>query len=113
MLLQEQLAKRQERDTLVFVGRRRKLINKASLVQALRRNGYTCTPHGFRSSVRVWCAERTSYPRDLCEMVLGHAVHSAVEAAYQRSTLLEKRRTLMQEWSTYCSTVQRRVLSVT
>jgi integrase len=94
-LLLAQLAKRQPRDVLVFVGMRRRLINEASLIAVLRRLGHQNeTVHGFRSSFRTFCAEHTSYPREIPEMALAHHVLGAVEASYQRSTLLEKRRTL-------------------
>jgi integrase len=61
------------------------------------------TVHGFRSSFRDWCSERTSYPPAVAEQALAHAVGSKVERAYSRSSLFEKRRRLMAEWSTWCS----------
>jgi len=61
------------------------------------------TPHGFRSSFRVWAGECTNYPRDVVEAALAHSVSgSAVEAAYYRSDLLDKRRALMVDWASYC-----------
>jgi integrase len=59
--------------------------------------------HGFRSSFRDWAAERTSFPREVAEMALAHAIPSAVEAAYRRGDLFEKRRRLMDAWADYCS----------
>ena len=35
---------------------------------------------------------------------MAHAPENKVEAAYQRSDLLEKRRALMEDWSQFCST---------
>jgi integrase len=61
------------------------------------------TVHGFRSSFRDWAAERTNYPREVCEMALAHAIPDAVEAAYRRGDLFEKRRRLMADWATWCS----------
>ena len=60
------------------------------------------TAHGFRSTFRDWCAERTNYPREVAEMALAHAVGSAVEAAYRRGDLFAKRARLMEEWARYC-----------
>jgi integrase len=60
------------------------------------------TVHGFRSSFRDWCAEKTNTPREICEMALAHNVGSVVERAYARSTLFEKRRELMEAWGRYC-----------
>lgn len=62
------------------------------------------TVHGFRSTFRDWTAEQTSYPRDVCEMALAHAIESDVEAAYRRGDLLEKRRALMKDWARFCAT---------
>lgn len=58
------------------------------------------TAHGFRSSFRDWCAD-TGQDRALAEAALAHAVGDAVEAAYQRSDMLDRRRVLMQEWSEF------------
>ena len=60
------------------------------------------TTHGFRSSFRDWAAERTSFPREVAEMALAHAIPSAVEAAYRRGDLFEKRRRLMESWAEFC-----------
>jgi integrase len=49
------------------------------------------TRHGFRSSFRDWAAETTNFPNHVVEMALAHAVSDAVEAAYRRGDLLEKR----------------------
>jgi integrase len=61
------------------------------------------TVHGFRSSFRDWAAEQTAFPHEVCEMALGHAVASAVERAYRRGDLREKRRKLMEAWAAYCA----------
>jgi len=61
--------------------------------------------HGFRATFRVWTAER-AYPRELAEMALAHKQATAVEAAYQRSDLFERRRTLMQDWADWCFSSQ-------
>jgi integrase len=45
------------------------------------------TVHGFRSTFRDWAAEQTSYPNEVVEMALAHAIESKVEAAYRRGVL--------------------------
>jgi integrase len=65
--------------------------------------GSAATVHGFRSSFRDWAAERTSFAREVPEMALAHAIPNAVEAAYRRGDLFEKRRRLMDAWADYCS----------
>lgn len=60
-----------------------------------------CTPHGFRSSLRDWAAEETSFPSEVAEMALAHAIKSKIEAAYRRGQLLAKRRELMEAWAAF------------
>jgi integrase len=61
-------------------------------------------PHGFRSTFRDFVAERTTFPREVAEAALAHAVENKVEAAYQRGDYLDKRRVLMNAWGIYCET---------
>ena len=58
-------------------------------------------PHGFRSSFRDWAAECTDAPHAVMEAALSHVVRNQVEAAYARSDLFERRRTLMERWASY------------
>jgi integrase len=64
--------------------------------------GAPITVHGFRSSFRDWAAEQTNYPREVAEMALAHAVGDAVERAYARTDLFDRRRKLMEAWAQYC-----------
>jgi integrase len=73
---------------------------------AKRVAGADITVHGLRSTFRDWAAERTSFPREVAEMALAHAIPSAVEAAYRRGDLFEKRRRLMGAWAEYCGKPQ-------
>jgi integrase len=61
------------------------------------------TVHGFRSTFASWAADRTNYPHEVREMALAHTVGSAVERAYQRSDLFDRRARLMQDWATFCA----------
>ena len=58
-------------------------------------------PHGLRSTFRDWVAERTHFPGDMAEVALAHKVGNAVEAAYRRGDMVEKRRAMMAAWSEY------------
>lgn len=58
-------------------------------------------PHGFRSTFRVWCLEQTTYSSELAELSLMHEVGDSVYKAYQRSDGLERRRAIMQDWSSF------------
>lgn len=65
-----------------------------------RASGRPAVPHGLRSTFRDWTAER-GYPRDMAEMALAHDVGSAVERAYRRSDMLERRRAMMTAWADF------------
>ncbi len=64
-------------------------------------SGRPAVPHGFRSTFRDWAAEATSYPGDMAEMALAHEVGSAVERAYRRTDMFERRRAMMEDWATH------------
>lgn len=66
------------------------------------KRGQSVTVHGFRSTFRDWSGECTSFPREVAEMALSHAVGDETEQAYQRGDLFEKRRKLMEAWAKYC-----------
>ncbi|MFL9507013.1 tyrosine-type recombinase/integrase [Acinetobacter baumannii] len=61
------------------------------------------TTHGFRSTFRDWSADKTDYPREVCEHVLAHKLPDEVEAAYLRGAYLEKRKGLMKGWANFCN----------
>ncbi len=61
------------------------------------------TVHGMRSAFRDWAAEQTDVSREVAEAALAHTISDAVERAYRRGDLFEKRSALMDEWASYCS----------
>ena len=78
-------------------------LSNAGMSSVLKRMDRTdITVHGFRSSFRDYVAEKTSTPPRIAEAALAHKLKDRAEAAYQRSDLLDKRRTLMQAWANYC-----------
>ena len=74
-----------------------------AMAMLLRRMSVDVTVHGFRSSFRDWVAECTSVSHEVAEMALAHTIGSAVERAYRRGDLFDKRRQLMADWAAYCS----------
>jgi integrase len=58
-------------------------------------------PHGLRSTFRDWVAEVTQFPGEMAEAALAHRVSNAVEAAYRRGDMMEKRRQIMAEWADF------------
>ena len=73
-----------------------------TLLKTLRDRGLPYTVHGFRSSFRDWVAEETSFPGEVAEAALAHAIPNKVEAAYRHTDFLEKRKNLMEVWGQYC-----------
>ena len=70
------------------------------LQKVMAKLGANYTVHGFRSTLRDWAGDETSFPREVCEGVLAHVV-GGVEGAYRRSDALEKRRALLAAWANY------------
>lgn len=91
-------------DDPVFRSPRGKFLSDMSISAVMRRMGRDEVPHGFRSTFRDWAAERTNYPREVAEMALAHVIGNAVEAAYRRGDLFDKRRRMMDEWAKFCQT---------
>jgi integrase len=90
---------------LVFPGLSgEKPLSDMSLTAVMRRMKLTAVPHGFRSTFTDWVAERTSYPSEVREMALAHAIGNDTEAAYRRGDLFDKRRKLMNEWASFIAT---------
>ena len=77
-------------------------LSNMAMATTLKRMQVDATMHGFRSSLKDWAAEETEFPNEVSEMQLAHGIGSEVEAAYRRGDLLEKRRTMMNAWSSYC-----------
>jgi integrase len=87
----------------VFPGSTRQAgITEAAVRKLLKSLQPGVTLHGFRSTFRDWCAEKTLFPRELAEKALSHSLPNHTEAAYQRGDMFEKRRQLMDSWAKYC-----------
>jgi integrase len=57
------------------------------------------TAHGFRAAFRSWAADH-GVAFEVAESCLAHTSSSVVQA-YQRSSMLEHRRPVMQAWSDF------------
>lgn len=86
---------------LVFPGRTGRPLGHSTLLHLMRRLQIDATPHGMRSSFRIWVEECTDAPRTVAEAALAHINRNHVEAAYLRSDLLDRRRELMDQWAAY------------
>jgi integrase len=98
----------------VFPGRSRNhpLSNMVFLMALRRMNRGNLTTHGFRSSFRDWAAERTNFPRAVCEAALAHTLRDKTEAAYNRSDLFERREELMSVWSAFATSKPADVVAI-
>jgi integrase len=94
-----------EDNELLFPAPRGGALSDMALTAVMRRMEVDAVPHGMRSSFRTWAQDHTTYPRELAEIALSHTVGDAVERAYARSDMLERRREVMQAWADYCGRV--------
>ena len=88
---------------LVFNSPRGKQLSDMTLAAVLRRMGIDAVPHGFRSTFRDWCAEKTNFPREVAEAALAHGNKDQTEAAYLRSDMYAKRCQMMNAWAAFCA----------
>jgi len=80
-------------------------LSTMAMPTALKRAGRSdVTIHGFRATFKTWASERTNFPSHVVELALAHTIGNAVERAYRRGDLFEKRRKLMEAWARYCMT---------
>jgi integrase len=107
--LLHRLPGREDGNDLVFISSQPgKPLSAESLLRVLRRMGrLTESVHGFRSAFSDWCHERTAHSPHEIELSLAHSIGSAVEQAYRRTDLLERRRQLMESWGNYCTSPPR------
>jgi integrase len=92
------------RNDFIFPGTRaNRPLSDAALIKTLKYMGRSdLTVHGFRSTFADWAAETTNFPHEVRELALAHKVGSAVEQAYRRGDLFEKRRQLTVAWAAFC-----------
>ncbi|MCC1495044.1 site-specific integrase [Cognatishimia sp. F0-27] len=72
-------------------------MSMTAVLRRMERDGITV--HGFRSTFRDWAGETTGFPREVIEAALAHGIKDKAEAAYARSDLFDKRRKLMEAWT--------------
>ena len=102
-VLEEAKALRQPGCDLVFPASPRRCleISRMTFPMLIREWGMRdrASAHGMRSSFRDWCGE-TGVDRDVAEACLAH-VRGGVEGAYYRSSILERRRPVMEAWGAH------------
>jgi integrase len=68
----------------------------------------TMCGHGFRAMARTALDEQLKSPIHLIEAQLAHAVRDANGRAYNRTTHLDERRAMMQQWADYLDALRNR-----
>jgi integrase len=85
----------------VFIGTSKPRLSAEAMSRALARVRTGITVHGFRSSFSDYAHERTAHANLVIEMSLAHSVGGAVEQAYRRTDLFNKRRQLVEQWGKF------------
>ena len=96
-----QLALPYERDGYLFPSARRGVSSDATMARHMERKGLSARPHGFRSSLRTWLADKTNAPHEVAEAVLAHITDSKVVRTYRQTNYLDQRRVLLEHWTRY------------
>jgi integrase len=102
----QRLRSQDDPDAFVFSGRKAEtpLSDMAFLMLLRRMELNDLTVHGFRATFKTWASERSSFQNEIVEAALAHVIGGKVEQAYMRGDMFEKRRRLMQQWATFCTT---------
>lgn len=87
---------------LVFPGANNGPMSDMTMLKVLRDAKEPYHVHGFRSAFTDWAADR-GFPNAVVEAALAHKTPDATQAAYRRTTYLDKRRELMEAWGAYCA----------
>ena len=86
-------------DAFVFPGPKAgKHLSEMAALMLMKRMGYGAfTAHGLRATFKSWATTETEFARELIEEQLAHQL-GAVEAAYYRTSAIERRRVMMMAW---------------
>jgi integrase len=79
-------------------------MSEGAILAALRTLGYDrtqMTGHGFRAMARTLLDEKLKFRPDIIEHQLAHAVRDPLGRAYNRTSHIDERRRMMQEWADY------------
>lgn len=85
-------------------GKKDRPMSEVAVLAALRAMGFdkdTVTGHGFRATARTLLDEVLGFRPDIIEHQLAHAVRDPNGRAYNRTTHLDERIRMMQEWADY------------
>ena len=92
-----------EKNGFLFPSRSGTPISDMTMSRLMERRGLAERPHGFRSSLQDWLAEKANASTEVAETILAHPTGNQVTRAYLRSDFLEQRREFMERWAHYIS----------
>jgi integrase len=77
-------------------------LSNNAMRSVLIRMAVKATPHALaRATFATWANEETTHEKDVIKCALSHGKKDKLGAAYHRGQLLQKRRALMDDWSTF------------
>ena len=82
--------------------RKNQPISDSAILVFTKRLKAGITVHGFRSTMMIWAAEKTHYPREVRETALAHTENSKTVSAYLHTDFYTKRAALMRDWNNFC-----------
>lgn len=85
----------------------RNSMSNNTILYALGRMGYKGqhTGHGFRALARTAIRERLDYNSEIIEKQLAHKTKETLGEAYDRTTFIDQRKIMMQDWADYIDEV--------
>lgn len=97
-----ELAKEQSQNGYLFPNAKGGPLNKMAMRNYLVDNDIPARPHGFRSSLRTWLADKTECPDEIAEACIGHVRKGdAAIDTYKRTDYLERRAPHMYAWTKF------------
>jgi integrase len=97
----EEIKARRRPGPYVFLGDGKLPISRHAVwIQSRAVTGGKGSPHGFRATFRSWAADH-GVEFEVAEACLSHVAGNSVVQAYQRSSMLERRRPVMQAWADF------------
>lgn len=105
-------------DALVFPSLRGKELSDMALTSILRKAkaesdmpGRVATAHGFRASFKNWAVD-CGFDGELSERALAHIIGNKVRASYERTTQLEARKAMMNQWAAHVTGAAENVVPI-
>ena len=94
-------AKRTGVNDYIFASEKGIPVAENASLKILKRAYGNYTIHGLRTTFSTWGQEQTEYPFEVLKSVIDHVSGTTADRAYLRSNVLNKQRSVVQEWADY------------